>query len=259
MNRMLSSIKSFHELPDDMRMQYYRRDMSQGIAYSTNFDLYHSKAASWRDSLQVRLAPSPPKSKHVPAVCRDAVAEWDREVVKLGEEVMGMLCEGLGVKTDRLKDMSCLADRIMAGHYYPYCPQPELTVGLTWHTDPGVLTVVLQNEVTGLQVKCGQDWIDVKPVPGGLVINIGDMLQIISNDQYKSVEHRVVANPFHEPRVSIPVFFNPSMMGDLHGPLPELVSPNKPAVFRQFTHSDFMTRFFTKDFDGKSVTNYYRI
>nr|GFB45414.1 oxoglutarate/iron-dependent dioxygenase [Tanacetum cinerariifolium] len=49
------------------------------------------------------------------------------------------------------------------------------------------------NEVRGLlQIKCGEDWVDVDPNPGALVINIGDMLQIMSNDEYRSVEHRVV-------------------------------------------------------------------
>ena len=66
----------------------------------------------------------------------------------------------------------------MSGHYYPYCPQPDLTVGLKWHTDPVVLTVLLLNEVAGLQVKHGEDWIDVEPVPGGLIVNIGDILQV---------------------------------------------------------------------------------
>ncbi|CAK9154566.1 unnamed protein product [Ilex paraguariensis] len=259
LDQMLSSIKAFFELPETTRIHYYTREASHGVAYSTNFDLYKSKAASWRDTLQVRLGPTPPEWDYVPELCREAVEEWDREVIKLGEELMGLLSEGLGMERDRLKDMSCLDARTMAAHYYPYCPQADLTVGLTSHTDPGVLTVVLQNEVAGLQVKFGEDWIDVDPVPGGLIINIGDILQIMANDEYKSVEHRVLANPSHEPRVSIAVFFNPSMRDKLYGPLPGLVSPEKPAMYQQFMFSDFMTRFFTKELDGKTLTNYYRV
>lgn len=116
----------------------------------------------------------------MPEVCRDAAIQWDKEVVKIGEELMGLLCEGLGVKEDRLKELSCLDARIMAAHYYPYCPQPELTKGLTPHTDPGVLTVLVQNEVTGLQVKFGDDWVDLEPIPGAIIINIGDILQVCS-------------------------------------------------------------------------------
>ncbi|KAJ8564782.1 hypothetical protein K7X08_001242 [Anisodus acutangulus] len=258
-NRIIGSIKLFNELPDEVKMKYYSRDMTRGAAYSTNFDLYNSKAASWRDTLQMRLAPTLPEWEFVPEVCREAVVEWDKEVVKIGEELMGLLCEGLGVNKGRLKELSCLDARIMAAHYYPYCPQPELTKGLTPHTDPGVLTVLVQNEVTGLQVKFGEDWVDLEPIPGAIVINIGDILQIISNDEYKSVEHRVLANPFQEPRVSVAVFFNPGQRENPFGPLPELISDEKPAVYREFTFMDYMRRFFSKELDGKSLTNYYRV
>lgn len=84
-------------------------------------------------------------------------------------------------------------------------------------------------------------------------------LQIISNDEYKSVEHRVLANPLQEPRVSVAVFCNPSNRDGLFGPLPELVSQEKPARYRQFTLSDYMQRFFKKELDGKTLTNYYRL
>ncbi|CAN4090471.1 unnamed protein product [Withania somnifera] len=258
-NRVLNSIKAFNEQPDEVKMKYYTRDMSRGVGYSTNFDLYNSKAASWRDTLQLRLAPTPLEWEYVPEVCRETVIEWDKEVVKIGEELMGLLSEGLGVKKDRLKELSCLDARVMAAHYYPYCPQPELTKGLSPHTDPGVLTVLVQNEMTGLQVKFGEDWVDLEPIPGAIVINIGDILQIISNDEYKSVEHRVLANPFQEPRVSIAVFFNPGQRENSFGPLPELISDEKPAIYREFMFNDYMGRFFSKELDGKTLTNYYKV
>ena len=88
------------------------------------------------------------------------------------------MCEGLGVETSRLKEMTCLEGKVMVGHYYPNCPQPDLTVGLAYHTDAGVLTVVQQDHVGGLQVKYDGEWMDVKPVPGALVINVGDLLQV---------------------------------------------------------------------------------
>ena len=91
---------------------------------------------------------------------------------------MGMLSEGLGLDTDRLKNTTCLEARVMVGHYYPCCPQPDLTVGLASHTDPGVLSVLLQDHIGGLQIKHEGEWVDVKPVPGAIVINIADVLQV---------------------------------------------------------------------------------
>ncbi|KAL3510492.1 hypothetical protein ACH5RR_029893 [Cinchona calisaya] len=258
-NKILGSIQQFFELPEEKKMEYYTRDMTRGAAYSTNFDLYQSKAASWRDTFQMGLSPNPPKWENVPVTFREAVAEWDKQVAKISEEVMGILCEGLGLERsdDELKEL--WDGRVMATHYYPYCPQAELTAGLTSHTDPGLLTVLVQNEVLGLQVKVGEEWVDVVPVEGAIVFNIGDNFQIMSNDQYKSVEHRVFANPLRNPRVSIAVFLTPGHRDHLCGPFPELISAEKPAVYRQFTLSDYMARFFTKELDGKTLTNYYRI
>ncbi|KAM3249206.1 hypothetical protein P3L10_010975 [Capsicum annuum] len=82
----------------------------------------------------------------------------------------------------------------VAGHYYPSCPQPELTMGTSKHSDGDFITVVLQDYVGGLQVLHQNQWVDVPPSPGALVVNIGDLLQLISNDKYISVEHRVLAN-----------------------------------------------------------------
>uniref|UniRef100_A0A2P2QRG1 Uncharacterized protein MANES_15G133500 n=1 Tax=Rhizophora mucronata TaxID=61149 RepID=A0A2P2QRG1_RHIMU len=68
----------------------------------------------------------------------------------------------------------------MVTHYYLFCPQPELTLGTTSHTDPGVVTILLQDRIGSLQVNCDGRWLDVKSAPGALVIDIGDILQIVS-------------------------------------------------------------------------------
>ena len=71
-------------------------------------------------------------------------------------------------------------------NYYPACPNPELTVGTGSHSDPGTLTVLLQDGIGGLYIKLEEDsdagnkgdWIQIPPIPGALVINIGDTLQV---------------------------------------------------------------------------------
>lgn len=130
--------------------------------------------------MQVRMSPLEPNWEAVPEMCRKVLPEWDNAVAGLGEELMSILCEGLRLKPDRLKELSCLEGRVCVSHYYPPCPQPELTVGLTSHTDPGVLTMVVQNEVGGLlQVKCGDEWADVEAIHGAIVVNVGDLLQVL--------------------------------------------------------------------------------
>ncbi|KAL4377360.1 hypothetical protein GQ457_02G030940 [Hibiscus cannabinus] len=259
LDRMIGSIRAFHEQPTDVKAKFYTRDIATGVNFISNVDLFLSKAASWRDTLQIKLAPTLPELENIPEVCRDEVVEWSLHSETLGERLMGLLSEGLGLDTDRLKNTTCLDARMMVGHYYPRCPQPDLTVGIASHTDPGVLTLLLQDHIGGLQIKHQGEWVDIKPVHGALVINIADILQILSNDEYVSVEHRVLANPSEEARVSIAVFFNPSAREALYGPFSELTSPEKPPRYRQFVYHDYMRRFFTKELDGKTLTNYYRI
>ncbi|KAF3432123.1 hypothetical protein FNV43_RR26862 [Rhamnella rubrinervis] len=257
-NRTMAAIKAFHEQPTEIKSRFYTRDTSSAVWYVSNVDLYRSKAAFWNDTLQVRLGPNPPAPEQMPEICMKELEDWDKEAVRLGEKLMGFMCEGLGLSTDRLKEISCSQGRSMLCHYYSPCPQPHLTLGANSHTDSGVLTVLIQDQTGGLQVKYGELWVDVKPVEGAIVINVGDLLQILSNDEYKSVDHRVLANPTSKPRISIATFLRPSKTEDIYGPLPELITPEKPALFRQFKLSDYFRTFFTKAMKGKTLVNYYR-
>lgn len=63
-------------------------------------------------------------------------------------------------------------------NHYPPCPDPSLTLGLARHRDPGVVSIVLQGDVHGLQVFKDEEWIGVEPIPHAFVVNIGYVLQV---------------------------------------------------------------------------------
>ncbi|KAK4755897.1 hypothetical protein SAY87_009654 [Trapa incisa] len=93
---------------------------------------------------------------------------------------------------------------------YPPCPDPARAVGLAAHTDSFLLTVLRQaSSIHGLQVlKEGTGWVRVVPVDGALVVNVGDMLHIMSNGRFRNVRHRVVVNQTGH-RMSIAYFYGP--------------------------------------------------
>lgn len=104
--------------------------------------------------------------------------EYSRQIQVLGKLLFELLSEALGLNPDHLESIDCAKGHLQLNHYYPTCPEPELTMGATRHSDPGFLTVLLQDHIGGLQVLWQNEWIDVPPIPGALIVNIGDMLQV---------------------------------------------------------------------------------
>lgn len=107
-----------------------------------------------------------------------SMMEFSKHMKALGELLFELLSEALGQNSSHLKDIDCAKSQVMFCQYYPPCPQPDLTLGLSKHTDFSYLTVLLQDNIGGLQVLHDQTWIDVPPVPRALVANMGDLLQV---------------------------------------------------------------------------------
>lgn len=145
----------------------------------------------WGDYYFLHLLPAALKShdkwptSSVPAGgggLREATEEYAEEVVRLCRRVMRLLSRGLGLDDGRLQaafggvggEGACL--RV---NFYPRCPQPELTLGVASHSDPGGMTMLLVDDhVRGLQVKNAGHWITVDPVPDAFIVNIGDQIQV---------------------------------------------------------------------------------
>ena len=138
-------------------------------------------------------------------------------------------------------------------NYYPCCPNPELTAGVGRHSDISAITILLQDETGGLYVRgtTEDSWIHVPPVNGALVINIGDVLQILSNDMYKSIEHRAIPNKSKN-KLSIPIFVNPGPQSTI-GPLPEVLTSGEKPMYKHVLFLDYVNHFFSKGHDGKKT------
>ncbi|PWA72581.1 oxoglutarate/iron-dependent dioxygenase [Artemisia annua] len=146
----------------------------------------------------------------------------------------------------------------MRMNYYPPCPQPEQVIGLTPHSDAVGITFLLElNEVPGLQIRKNDIWIPVKPLPNAFIVNIGEILEIVTNGQYKSVEHRAIVNSEKE-RLSIATFLNPKLDGDL-GPAPSLITPKTPPKFTRVAVVDFFKNLFSRELNRKTNLEQYYV
>jgi len=112
---------------------------------------------------------------------REVAEGYAKEVEKLAFKLMEVIALSLGLPAERFygffKDQTTSFIRL---NHYPPCPSPDLALGVGRHKDAGGLTILAQDGVAGLQVRRKGDgeWVLVKPAPGALIINVGDMTQV---------------------------------------------------------------------------------
>ena len=96
-------------------------------------------------------------------------------------------------------------------HYPPVAAEAvSRQLGAGAHSDWGMITMLLQDDVGGLEVQMeGDGWMSVPPVPNSLIINLGEMMPILTNGLYKARRHRVISNTSGKDRYSAPTFFDP--------------------------------------------------
>ncbi len=143
---------------------------------------------------------------------RRQLEEYDARMRRLGRHLVRCIALSLDLAEDYFDDgydrPSCSV-RLL--HYAPR-PSDALPnqLGAGAHTDWGAITMLVQDDVGGLEVK-GADgqWIKATPIPGTFVINLGDMIRRWTNDTYRSTLHRVVTGTASRDRYSIATFFNP--------------------------------------------------
>ncbi|MED6209521.1 hypothetical protein PIB30_055459 [Stylosanthes scabra] len=174
-----------------------------------------------------------------PPMFRETCEEYTRDVVKLVMKLMELIALSLGLPAKRFHEYFKDQTSTIRLNYYPPCPSPDLALGVGRHRDNGVLTVLAQDEIGGLQVKRRTDgeWIGVKPTPDAFIINVGDIMQVWTNEAYRSAEHRVVVNSVKE-RLSIPFFLNPAHYTEVK-PVEDLIDEEHPPKYRPYIWGKF--------------------
>ncbi|KAA8543353.1 hypothetical protein F0562_021152 [Nyssa sinensis] len=260
MDAMLEAVRRFHEQPIEAKMPLYSSDSRQRVRFNSNVALREFDAACWRDLLTCVFHDDTLDPEAIPSVCRKEVLEYVKHMIKLRETTAEILSEALGLSSDYLSGIECMKSQALACLYYPICPEPDLTLGTAKHSDTTFLTLLLQDSIGGLQVLHQDHWFDVPPVRGAIIANIGDLMQIISNDKFRSVEHRVLAQPIG-PRISVACFFTPSGKASAKpfGPIKELLSEENPPVYREFQCREYYEYYKLKGTNVTSALPHYKL
>lgn len=106
--------------------------------------------------------------------------EYSEEVRGFSRRLSRLLSENLNLPPELMEEAyGSFPSQVVRLNYYPPCPQPELVMGLSSHSDPGAITILLQvSDVCGLQVRKDGDWVSVHPEPNALIVNIGDQMEV---------------------------------------------------------------------------------
>ncbi|KAL3515241.1 hypothetical protein ACH5RR_022143 [Cinchona calisaya] len=190
-----------------------------------------------------------------PPELREVCEEYAKEVQKLAFKLLELIALSLGLPKNRFNGFFEDHTTFIRVNHYPPCPSPNLALGVGRHKDGGALTILAQDDVGGLQVKRKTDgeWILVKPTPNAYIINVGDIIQVWSNDKYESVEHRVMVNSEKE-RFSIPFFFNPAHYTWVE-PMEELINEQNPRKYKPYNWGKFFTTRKRSNFKKLDVEN----
>lgn len=180
--------------------------------------------------------------------CSEVIDEYKKVTKPLGCRLMHAMLHSLGLNEEELKHTligdSNKISNLVHLNSYPACPDPNCVLGLVPHTDTGFVTIVYHNGVSGLQVLKRKDdvgparWVTVPVVPDTLVVNLGDLMHIVSNGKFHNVLHRATVDRTKH-RLSAAVFFAPPLDEQV-GPLSQLTGPKQGPLYKPMTWLDFL-------------------
>ncbi|GLJ45138.1 hypothetical protein SUGI_0950240 [Cryptomeria japonica] len=194
--------RGFFELPVEEKLKWARDEgKTDQIAGYGRTEGFRGQHTDWMDSLYAFLAPDSLKAPHLwpstPTDYRETIEELGKESNKLIMHLLSIISKDLGMPTEGLGKEFAGYNLFYRANYYPPCPHPDKVLGTHAHTDHGAITILVQDNLCdGLQVeeKSG-GWISVAPLPGTLVINLGESLVKVSRGKYRIALHRgVVTN-----------------------------------------------------------------
>ncbi|RMG86430.1 MAG: isopenicillin N synthase family oxygenase, partial [Bacteroidetes bacterium] len=224
--------KAFFALPEAVKRKYEIEGMAGQRGY-TSFGKEHAKHSEVPDLKEFfqigQEVPEghPAKSEYPDNVHVEEIPEFaqlGRQLYQAFEKAGGQLLRAIALHLeldenyfdDKIKDGNSI---LRAIHYPPITQEPKSAIRAEQHEDINLITLLVGASAGGLQLlNMHNEWVPIMPEENEIVINVGDMLQRLTNNYLKSTTHRVVNPPreeWHLPRLSIPFFLHPVSQMDL--------------------------------------------
>jgi len=229
MARQLDLARDFFALPleekneIDMRLSRYMRgydamagqtlddgsppDLKEGFMASNEVDEHHPVPQPDAPKGGVNQWPRNPPG------LRAVYEAYISHMLTFGRHLMGCIALSLELPEDYFADQLVAPVSITRIAHYPPQPSGALfnQLGAGAHTDWGMVTILLQDDVGGLEVQNADgDWFAAPYIPDSFIINLGDMIPVVTNGLYHSSLHRVLNNSSGRSRYSVPTFFDPN-------------------------------------------------
>ncbi|XP_022131978.1 gibberellin 3-beta-dioxygenase 1-like isoform X2 [Momordica charantia] len=205
------------DLPTRQKMMaLYSSDSVTGYGMAV-ISKYYQKYM-WHEGFTILGSPVDDAKKLWPSEYKhfcDVMEEYQIQMRALADKIIRLVFKFLDISEQVIEKLSPSSNDVgqlytaLRLNSYPPCPDPSQVMGLAAHTDTSLFTILHQARIDGLQVfKDEVGWIPLSPMSGTLVVNIGDLLHILSNGRFRSILHRVVIQG-KEHRLSMAYFYYP--------------------------------------------------
>lgn len=256
---LYDAVRTFFELPEDVKRRYYRADLSGQRGYTpkqqehakgrTVADLkefYHVGQETTDGDPTAEAYPANVWPDEVPAFKTHTLTAF-RTLEAAGRQMLRAIALHLGLPEDYFDDKIHRGNSILRPiHYFPIEDPdalPDDAVRAAAHGDINLITLLMGASAEGLQVlRRDGAWIPITALPDQIVVNVGDMLDRLTNHRLKSTVHRVVNPPREQMRASrysIPFFMHPCAEMNLTA-LPSCVDADHPKQYEDTTAGAFL-------------------
>ncbi|CAN1767800.1 S-norcoclaurine synthase 1 [Linum perenne] len=242
--RMKMDVEEFFNQPLQEKMSCAQLPNALGFeGYGHSFVSSDEHKLSWGDILYIQSLPVNGRNMRfwpkVPSSFRASFEQYSSELEKLVFTLLNYMAINLGLDPEKLVTLFKDGAQGVGMNYYPPCKEST------------------KDDVQGLQIRKDGKWVPIVPIPGAFIVNVGDIIEIMSNGEYKSIEHRAMVNP-HKERMSIGAFHSPNMK-NMIGPIPELINEKKQAKYQSIPREEYMKIAFSSKLNGKGLISQLKI